>query len=55
MAMLFDIPIPVLHANKTLDKYLNNCAAGIHLAAGTDRVYVDPHDLPLELHTSAGA
>lgn len=32
MAMLFDIPIPVLRGSKTLDDHLGHCAAGIHHA-----------------------
>ena len=54
MAVLFDIPVPVLAGSKTLDDYLGDCAAGVHQAIGRARVYVDPHDLPLELRTSSG-
>jgi len=51
---LFDVPIPVLKDGKTLGGYLAERAEGIHSAWGTARpLYVDVHDLPLDLRTSS--
>ena len=51
---LFDVPSPVLKGNETIEVYLAERAQGIHRACGTMRpMYVDVHDLPLDLHTSS--
>lgn len=52
---LFDIPLPVLDKGKTLEGYLAERATGVHRALqGTRPVYIDVHDLPLDLRTASG-
>lgn len=52
---LFDVPVPVLRDNQTLDDYLTKRANGIAHAWGRVRpFYIDAHDLPLDLRTSSG-
>lgn len=53
---LFDVPVPTPKNGKTLETYLAERAKGIHQSWGQERpVYVDIHDLPLDLRTSSGA
>lgn len=51
---LFDVPVPVLRNGKTLESYLAERAKGIHSAWPTRPLYVDVHDLPLNLRTPSG-
>jgi hypothetical protein len=55
-AHLFDVPVPVLENGKTLDNYLEERADGVYRALGGTRpVYIDVHDLQLDLRTCSGA
>ena len=53
---LFDVPLRVPKNNETLEDYLTKRVEGIHAAWGRGRpVYVDVHDLALDLRTSSDA
>lgn len=56
LSPLFDVPDPVPGDGPSQDAYLAKCAQGIHQAWGPAReIYVDVHDLPLNLRTASGA
>jgi hypothetical protein len=53
---LFDVPAVMLKEGKTFEAYLAARVDGIHGCWGSERpVYVDVHDLPLDLRTDSGA
>jgi hypothetical protein len=53
---LFDVPIPVLRADQTMEAYLSECASGVHVAWGRARpVLVDIHDVPPDWRMDSGA
>ncbi len=52
---MFDVPVPVIGENETVDEYLAKRASGITDAWGRAKpFYIDVHDLPLDLRTSMG-
>lgn len=52
---LFDVPVPVMRDDQTLEEILTKRANGIYEAWGRARpVYVDVHDFPLDLRTTSG-
>lgn len=53
---IFDVRAVVLRPNQTLDTYLGDRARGMHECWEQERpMYVDVHDLPLDLRTLSGA
>lgn len=52
---MFDVRAALLKNGKTIESYLGERARGIHECCEPDRpVYVDVHDLPLDMRTSNG-